>query len=83
MNRPAPTAPALPPQIVVASVHDGAKEILPPRALRTLKYKARTLDIDKTCAKAFLKGVKQRLGHIKMVSCWMNYFPYPMPVFSA
>ena len=68
--------------IVVAEVHGGAKEVIAPRALRTLKYKARTLDIDKTCAKAFLKGVKKRLGHIKMVSSWMNY-PYPMPVFSA
>ena len=58
--------------IVVAEVHGGAKEVIAPRALRTLKYKARTLDIDKACAKAFLKGVKKRFGHIKMVSCWMD-----------
>ena len=59
MNRPAPTAPALPPQIVVASVHDGAKEILPPRALRTLKYKARTIDMT-PCFGTFLRDLEDK-----------------------
>ena len=46
---------------MVASVHGGAKEILPPRALRTLKYKARTVDMT-PCFGTFLRDLEDKFG---------------------
>ena len=48
-------------EIVVASVHGGAKEILPPRALRTLKFKARTVDMT-PCFGTFLRNLEDKFG---------------------
>ena len=50
---------------MVASVHDGAKEILPPRALRTLKYKARAVDTT-LCFGTFLRELEDKFGHVTM-----------------
>lgn len=50
-------------EIVVESVHGGAKEILPPRALRTLKYKARTVDMT-PCFGTFLRDLEDKFGDL-------------------
>ena len=46
---------------MVVSVHGGAKEILPPRALRTLKFKARTVDMT-PCFGTFLRDLEDKFG---------------------
>lgn len=48
---------------MVASVHGGAKEILPPRALRTLKHKARTVDMA-PCFGTFLRDLEEKFGDL-------------------
>ena len=48
---------------MVESVHGGAKEILPPRALRTLKYKARTVDMT-PCFGTFLRDLEDKFGDL-------------------
>ena len=46
---------------MVASVHGGAREILQPRALRTLKYKARTLDMTPSFG-TFFRELEDKFG---------------------
>ena len=49
-------------EIVVSLVHDGAKEIISPRALRQLKYRALTLDMS-CCKTIFLQELETHYGN--------------------
>ena len=50
---------------MTTAVHDGAKELLPPRALRTLKHMARTVDM-MPFAGTFFRELEIKFGHHTM-----------------